>query len=251
MPRRAELESIKWPETMWPVRQDFLGNIPEQFLPDKDSLDGLQYPWELLALLRDTLRKRLVRSRIAKSAVILENVVVRDPVWIEEGVVVHPFSIVIGPVYLGKNTVVGNFTQLRDSLIGDGCLVGERTSVVRSVIGAGCSFHINYVGDSLLAEGVDMGGRAGTANHRLDGLSIKSSVSGVREDTQMEKLGAIIGKRTIFGGHSSTMPGIKVGENCMIYPNIELFRDVQDNTVCKLVQELEMRSISPVPKENE
>ena len=243
----AELESIKWPETMWPIKPDFLRNIPEPLLPDLGSLNGLQYPWELLALLRDTLRERLVRSRIAKSAVISENVVVRDPVWIEEGVVIHPFSIVIGPVYLGKNAVVGNFTQLRDSLIGDGCVVGERTSVVRSVIGAGCSFHANYLGDSLLAEGVDMGGTVRTANRKLDYSSVKSNISGYRIDTKMPKLGVIIGSGAKFGAACETMPGVKVGSGCLVGPRVTLFDDLLDNTRCRLIQQLQVEEINFAP----
>lgn len=240
MPTRAELESIKWPETMWPVKPDFLRNIPEPFLPDRDLLNRLQYPWELLVLLRETFNERLNHSRIDGSVEIAKNADITGSVWIEEGVKVSPFAVIVGPVYLGKGTFVGNFTQIRGSLIGDNCLVGERVSVIRSIIGQRCSFHLNYVGDSLVAEEVEMGGHASTANRRLDGLSIKSSVSGVRIDTQMEKLGAIIGKETHIGGSCETMPGVKIGARCVVYPKATLLNDLSDNKRCKVVQQLQI-----------
>ena len=79
-----------------------------------------------------------------------------------------------------------------------------------------------------------MGGMAGTANRRLDGKSIKSDSVENRIDTHRFRLGAFIGQNTIIGARTQTMPGVKIGTGCMIFPNSVIFNDVVDNSrVCQ------------------
>lgn len=234
------LKILNWKEVMWPIDTSILRNIPLGLLPDIDSLTKIKYPWELLVLLRDQLKTKITEKRVSDKAQISNMVEITGPVWIEEGVLVYPFSVIIGPAYIGRDSIIGNFTQIRESFIGGNSLVGERTSLVRSVIGKGCHFHMNYLGDSLLAENVDMGGETATANFRIDHSNAKSTVSGEKLDTNLPRLGAMIGKNTRFGGKSITMPGIKIGSDCVIGPGSLLYEDLPNNSRTKVVQQLQI-----------
>jgi len=234
---------VHWPESMWPIDLNLLDGLPLELLPDIDALQKLTYPWELLILLRKRLEDKITESRIAEGAQINRMVHIEGPVWIENGVVIHPFSVIIGPTYIGENVTVGNFAQVRNSFIGKECLVGERTSVVRSFIGGECAFHRNYLGDSLLAKGVDMGGGTTTANRRLDRRNVVTTLGDSRVDTGMERLSVIIGSGTKFGTTCQIMPGVKIGRHCIVGPRAVLYTDLADNMRCKVKQELQVEQI--------
>lgn len=236
-------ELVHWPESMWPIDLDILDGLPLELLPDIDALQRLTYPWELLILLRGHIEAKITKSRIAEEVQIDKMVHIEGPVWIENGVVIYPFSVIIGPTYVGKNVTVGNFTQIRNSFIGNGCLVGERTSVVRSFVDGECVFHRNYLGDSLLAKGVDMGGGTTTANRRLDHRNVMTTFDGSRIDTGMERLGVISGEGTKFGTTCQIMPGVKIGRHCIVGPRSILYTDLADNMRCQVKQELQVEEI--------
>lgn len=234
------LKILNWKENMWPIDPNFLRNLPYELLPNLDALTKIKYPWELLTLLRDQLNTTIIEQRISDKAQVSDWVKIVGPVWVEEGVVIHPFSVIIGPVLIGKNSIIGNFTQIRGSLIGETSLVGERTTLVRSVVGNGCHFHRNYLGDSLLAENVDMGGGTTTANFRLDHLNAKSTVLTEKLDTNLPRLGAIIGKNTRFGTTCQIMPGVKIGNDCFVGPRSVLYKDLANNSRTKVIQQLQI-----------
>jgi len=235
------IRTFRYPESIWPIDPV---NIPLTLFPDDiDLLTKIKYPWELLVLLRNQLDAKITETRISSEAQIGKYVVIKGPVWIEAGAILHPFSVIIGPAYIGENTTVGNFTQIRGSFIGEGSLVGERTTIVRSIIGRGCSFHANYVGDSFLSEGVFMGGQTSTANTRVDNKPVLSLHQKQKIFTGLDKLGVIVGKNTRFAGNCVTMPGIKVGSNCLILPGCILYEDLPDDTKIEVIQNQNLQSI--------
>lgn len=237
------VKKLNWPDSMWPINLDFLNSIPQELLPDIDILSRVNYPWDLLTCLREQLKAKIVENRISVKATISNNVEITGPVWIEDDVLIHPFSVIIGPTYIEKGAIVGNFTQIRESFIGQKCLVGERTSVVRSVIGKGCSFHRNYLSDSLLSKDIAMGGGTTAANQRLDHGNVRTTIGDSRIDTGRNRLGTIIGENAKFGTTCQIMPGVKIGKNCMVDPRVVLYIDLADNMRCKVKQELQFEKI--------
>lgn len=201
------------------------------FLPYSGFWGHLKYPWHVLNLNHFFLSKittsRIKAQEIAKTAKIIGNVIV------EEGVRILDNAIIVGPCYIGRNTIIGNHTLVRESIIGDNCVVGFGSEVARSILANGCYLHTNYIGDSVLDESVFLGARATTANFRLDEGSIYSSVGSLREDTGKVKLGSIIGKRTKIGVHTAIMPGIKIGADSHISSGIVVASDVPDNMFLK------------------
>jgi len=243
-PEGLKLESQmaeKWPETMWPISVDFLRSLPPVLLPDCAGLHRLRYPWELLELINRILADRIKDTRIDKNTEIGNYVNIVGPVWIEDGVEIYPFSSLCGPLYIGKNVIVGNNTNLRHVVIGASSVVGFGSEIARTVIGEQCMLHRNYVGDSLLAERVFVGGGTSTSNFRLDGDTVKTWVNGEKYDTDLPKFGIIVGNNTRFGADCKTMPGIKIGSNCIVGPRSTLFHDLPNNMQTKVQQELQIK----------
>jgi bifunctional N-acetylglucosamine-1-phosphate-uridyltransferase/glucosamine-1-phosphate-acetyltransferase GlmU-like protein len=91
--------------------------------------------------------------------------------------------------------------------------------------------HFNYVGDSILGQGVNLG--AGTKLSNLTLVSAKDPVTGKRPtlelqiedtvyDTGLAKLGAILGDNTQTGCNAVLNPGCLVGKDSLIYANLSL-----------------------------
>ncbi len=190
----------------------------------------LKFPWQVLSVMNyflSTLEKDEIRvgknAKIAKSAKI------------------------IGPTYIGENTIIGDYAMIRKSHIGANCLIGGYCEVTRSYIGDDVMLHRNYVGDSVLDQGVLMGSGAVTANFRFDGKTILSKVGDKKIDTKLRKFGAIIGRGAKIGVNSTLLPGIKIGKNTWIGPGEIVREDAGDNkfmTKGKTTENIQIRQIN-------
>jgi len=201
-----------------------------KFLPYKGYWGHLKYAWDILSLNSYYLGK--IHRYINASTQISKTAVISGNVFIEEGVQVMEYAKIVGPTYIGKGTIIGNHTMIRESMIGSNCMVGFSSEITRSHIGDHCWFHKNYVGDSIIADNVSMGAGATLANFRLDEGSIRSMVNGEKIDTGKTKLGAVIGKNVRLGVNVSIMPGIKVGNSTFISSGLVLGLDVPDGKFC-------------------
>lgn len=181
----------------------------------------IKFPWHILDLMNFSFK--VMGSRIHPSAQIAASAVIKGEVVIEEGVKIFDHATIVGPAYLGKNTVVANNALVRESMIGDDCVVGYSTEVARSFIGDHCWFHTNYVGDTVMGNDVSFGAGAICANLRLDEKEITSS--GVQ--TGRNKLGPILGDHIRVGVQTSLMPGVRVGSNSMITSGLVIAQDIE------------------------
>lgn len=199
----------------------------------------LKYPWQVLDLMKYFL-STISPHMISKSAVVHKTAILTGPVVLEEGVRVLEYAKLVGPLYIGKNAIIGNHTMLRESMIGAECVIGFNSDVARSFIGNNCWFHSNYVGDSVIGDDVAMGAGAVLANLRLDEGTIYSVVKGERVTTSRIKLGAVIGRGSRIGIEAQLMPGVKVGRQSLVGPGVILQDDLPDNKKCFLKQDLQI-----------
>ena len=65
--------------------------------------------------------------------------------YLGDNVKIFENSKIVGPCYIGDNTVIGNNNIIRQSQIGSGCVTGFNTDITRSYIGDNCWFHSNYI----------------------------------------------------------------------------------------------------------
>lgn len=188
-----------------------------RLFPYQKSWAAIKFPWQILDFQNLVLKERLKKS-LAKDAEIFKNVTIRGTVAIEEKVKIFEGAVIVGPTYIGKNTVIGNHSLIRESIIADNCLIGASTEIARSFIGPECWLHRNYLGDSVLEKDIRFGAGALTANFRLDSKKIDFKVENENLATGKEKLGAIIAQGARIGVNASLMPGISVAENAWVGP---------------------------------
>jgi NDP-sugar pyrophosphorylase family protein len=172
-------------------------------------------------------------------------------VHISEGTIVEPGAYIVGPTYIGRNCEIRHNAYIRGSvLIGDECVIGNSTEIKHSVLLDGSAApHFNYVGDSILGSGVNLG--AGTKLSNLPIVSEKAPngkrptifiplSDGKSIDTGLPKLGAILGDGVQTGCNSVLNPGCIVGRNSWIYPNISLPKGAYPpDTIIKLKQDIQ------------
>jgi len=190
---------------------------------------GLKYPWHVLTIMHNFLMT-VKEKRISKTAVISEKALIVGPVVIGENVRIGDFVKIVGPTFIGDNTVVGDYTMIRESQIGEDCLVGSFSEVARSYIGNNVFLHRNYIGDSVLDNDVMFGAQAVTGNLKFDGEKVLSEVSEERVDTNMNKLGAIVGNLSKIGVNATIFPGVKIGKKSWVGPGEKVKYDVEDKT---------------------
>lgn len=195
------------------------------------SWQSLKYPWHILAAMKIILEKRMVKS-ISKDAQISPKSTIKGNVLIEPGVKILDGACVLGPAYIGENSIIGTNTLVRESMIGDNCTVGFTTEVARSWVGNNCWFHTNYIGDSILQGNVSFGSGAVTANLRIDEKEIFVYQEKEKIATGRTKLGTIIGKDVRIGINASLMPGITIGTNSVVGPGVILTRNLEKNKAC-------------------
>jgi len=182
-------------------------------------------PWDLLRANRIALENELEPGILGD---VSPHSVVEGPVYIGPGSRIGPHSVVEGPVYIGPNTVIGPNSHIREyTILLEGSKVGFSTQVKASILFEHAKApHLNYVGDSIIGEHVNLGAGTITANLRFDGKTVKMSVKGRRVDTGMRKLGAIMGGYAKTGINVSILPGVKIGSYATIYPGCVVDRDV-------------------------
>lgn len=190
----------------------------------------IKYPWHMFDLLKYFLDK--VKRKISNTAVISPKATIEGNVIIEDGVKVFEGAIIKGPCYIGKNSIVGTNTLIRNySQLGDDCIVGYSTEITNSWIGDDCWFHTNYVGDSIIGDNCSFGSGAVTANFRFDGKRIKVKIRENDIDSGRDKLGAIVGEDSQIGVNAIILPGKKLGPNSIVGPGVCLQDDLESNKI--------------------
>ena len=117
----------------------------------KELFDGVDYPWEVLPLIKDfilkmgpTLSDEYILYKdsvwVHKSVKISEKADINAPAIIDEGTEVRPGAFIRGSAIIGKNCVIGNSTEIKNAIIFDNCQ---------------CP-HYNYVGDAILGTSINL-----------------------------------------------------------------------------------------------
>jgi len=172
------------------------------------ELFNVKNVWEILKK-KDELLSNFKKSEI--KGTIGKNVHTDGILLLEKGSKILENSIIEGPVYIGKNCVIGPNAHIRRyTIIGDNSKIGK-TEVKGSVIMNNVrADHLGYIGESILGDSVHIGAGVVTANLRFDNKNVN--------ETGLKKLGIIAGDNVQIGINVSTLPGTFIGPNTWIYP---------------------------------
>lgn len=199
-------------------------------------------PWDLLG---DPLRALLADLPSEAIEIGLEPGVALagDQIVIGAGSRIHPGVRIEGPVRIGRDVVIRTGAYLRGGTwIGDGCVIGANTEVKHSILLDGAKApHLNYVGDSVLGAGVNLGAGTILSNFRHDGAEIQIPAGTAPIPTGRRKLGAILGDGVLTGCNCVLHPGCIVGRSTQLYPGVQLRPGLYSaDTIVKLRQELQI-----------
>jgi len=193
-------------------------------------------PWDLLDANMRVLKqlKSEVLGRVEDGAHIYGAVFVGDQAKIRSGVYIE------GPAYIGRNSDIGPNCYIRPyTSIGENVRIGNAVEVKNSILMKDVHVgHLSYVGDSVVGEDCNLGAGTITANLRFDGEPVKMKIKGEIVDTAKSKMGVVIGDHVKSGVGVLFMPGVKVGCNSWIGPNIVVYRDVPSNTFMIVKQQI-------------
>ncbi len=172
----------------------------------------LSHPWDLLP----ANEYLLAESESQNLGEVEENAVIKGAVSIGKGTIVRSGSYIVGPVIIGQNCDIGPNCYIRPyTSIGDGCHIGGAVEVKNSIIMRGSNIpHHNYVGDSIIGEGCNLGAGTKIANLRLDEKEIW--IAG--KNTHRRKMGAIMGDGVKTGINACINIGTLIGNNAQIGP---------------------------------
>lgn len=188
--------------------------------PHKELFFDCTHAWQALEKLAAFLHARASYAIQVSvpSSVFLDK---REQIAIGEKSVIEPGAYIRGPCIIGARCVVRHGAYVRGNVVtGDDCIIGHASEIKQAILLNEVTVpHFNYVGDSILGNGVHLGAGVICANLRFDGKNVSIRVDGKRWDTGLRKLGAILGDRVQIGCHAVLNPGTICGKEALCYPS--------------------------------
>ena len=176
--------------------------------------EGLTYPWHLLAVTTQVLRRGSVRLSerepgvyVAASATVHPDATLRPPVALSDDAVVEPGAVVGPNAAVGQTASVGSNAVVRGSLVESDATVGANATLA----------------DTVIAEGATVGA----------GATLLGGPSTVRIGTDVYAdcpLGVVVSDRAHVGGGTTISPGTLVGPNAEIAPGSTVTTNVDADT---------------------
>ena len=142
------------------------------------------------------------------------------PVHIDNSAIVDTGVKIVGPCYIGPECEVRFGAYIRPfTWACRGSVIGHSTEVKHSLFLPGAKApHFNYVGDSIIGSGVNLGAGTKLSNLRHDGKEVIVRSDSGKMASGLRKFGALLGDGCQLGCNSVTNPGTILGRNCMVYP---------------------------------
>jgi bifunctional UDP-N-acetylglucosamine pyrophosphorylase/glucosamine-1-phosphate N-acetyltransferase len=141
----------------------------------------------------------LGKTRVGANCTIRTGSILTDAV-LDDGVTVKPYSV-ISASHLESGAQAGPFAHLRNSArLMKNARVGNFVEVKKSVLGEGVkSMHLTYLGDARIGSGSNIG--AGTITCNYDGV---------------QKHPTTIGRRVFIGSDSALVAPLRIGDGAYI-----------------------------------
>ncbi|GHD64309.1 bifunctional UDP-N-acetylglucosamine diphosphorylase/glucosamine-1-phosphate N-acetyltransferase GlmU [Jeongeupia chitinilytica] len=134
---------------------------------------------------------------------VLKNVTIAD------GAVIHPFCLLEDAV-IGAGSLIGPYARLRPGTeLAENVHVGNFVEVKKSVVGVGSKVnHLSYIGDTTIGRDVNVG--AGTITANYDGVNKFRTV--IEDEARIGSNNVLVAPVTI-GARATTGAGSVIGKN--------------------------------------
>lgn len=143
------------------------------------------------------------------------------PIVIDAGAEVKPLSVIEGPCYIGKKTLVEG-AKIRGSSIFNNCKVaGEIENTI--MLDLTNKHHEGYLGHSYIGSFVNLGALSTTSDLKNNYSEIVISIDGEKVKTGSIKVGAFIGDHTKLGIGSLINTGTVIGMGCNLFFEGEMY----------------------------
>ena len=179
----------------------------------KEMLKEFKYPHLALSKIGDCIKKciPLLDENYREME---EGVFVADDAMVWEG------ATLVGPAIIGHKAEIRPGAFIRGNvIIGDGAVVGNSSEIKNSIIFDEAQLpHYNYVGDSIIGYRSHMGAGAIASNLRLDKSEVTIRCNGEKMPTGLRKVGVFLGDFAEVGCGCILCPGSVIGRQSAIYP---------------------------------
>ena len=170
-----------------------------------------------MLIIKKYFEKRGENIWVARSAKVAPTACLNGPLIIDEDAEVRHCAFIRGNAIVGKGSVVGNSTELKNVVIFDSVQVP----------------HYNYVGDSILGYKAHMGAGSITSNVKSDKTLVAVRFGDERIETGRKKFGVILGDHAEIGCNSVLNPGTVIGRHANVYPVSCVRGVVPENSIYK------------------
>ena len=156
-------------------------------------------------------------------------------IWVGNNVNIDKLSTIIAPCIIDDNTEVRPGAYLRGNvIIGKNCVIGNSVEIKNSIIFDNSQIpHYNYVGDSILGYHSHLGAGVILSNLKNDKTNIVIKGKDSNIETNLRKMGSIIGDNVDVGCNSVLFPGTVIGNNTSIYPLTKVRGIIESNSIMK------------------
>ncbi|MDC0400816.1 UDP-N-acetylglucosamine pyrophosphorylase [Candidatus Pelagibacter sp.] len=177
------------------------------------------------------LRNKFIKSGVKMIAP--ETIFFSDDTKIGKNVIINPYVVIGKKVRIGNNVIINSFTHLENckienkvnvgpyarirpgTTLKEGSRVGNFVEVKKSIIGKKSKVsHLSYIGDSEIGKNVNIG--AGTITCNYDGF--KKSKTKIKNDV-------------FIGSNSSLVAPVTINENSIIGAGSVITRNVKKKSL--------------------
>jgi UDP-N-acetylglucosamine diphosphorylase / glucose-1-phosphate thymidylyltransferase / UDP-N-acetylgalactosamine diphosphorylase / glucosamine-1-phosphate N-acetyltransferase / galactosamine-1-phosphate N-acetyltransferase len=180
-------------------------------------VNPIVYPWDFHYIIRRILQEELTES-ISPNASLSKSTIIDGPCIIEDDVTIDDFCKIKGPTYIGKGSLIGMTSLIRNCMLGNETRIGFNCEIGRSYFAGHDKIpHQNVIVDSIIGENVWFGAYSATLNvlytrHRV----MYEIAKGNAIDTGMDHFGAVIGNNCTIGTSVIIKPGSHIQADTLI-----------------------------------
>lgn len=200
----------------------------------KDLLSRYTYPWEVLPYIEEFI------INVGKSLPKDEFTEVKENVWIHKTANVYESAHINAPTIICKDAEIRHCAFIRGkAIIGEGAVVGNSTELKNVILFNKVQVpHYNYVGDSILGYKSHLGAGSITSNVKSDKKLVLIKSQDEVIETNLKKVGAMVGDNVEVGCGSVLNPGTVIGRDTNIYPLSSVRGVIPENSIYKSKSEI-------------